>query len=211
MMLWGINKRINNPKRIVPLIRKILNIRLLLMIKQGLSALLFLVFIGCTSNTRLPQGQYYSSRASNLNLNFPGQTNDHLEYDKYGSLTKKTYRKYLNKIKPDQNDKLIYYSHLVDVPEETPYTALGKIVGEVDTTKIKDQGFVNRRIKDQSYLYKGYVDRTRKFISSEYLMKVDSGYFYLFSYAPIRHLIHNEEDIIIAQDSLNRKHAALIG
>ena len=181
------------------------------MIKQGLFILLLLVIISCTSNSNIPQSQYYSPQASNYNLGFPGQTNSNLEYDKYGRATKQTYRRYLNAIKPDQNDKLIYYNHFVDVPGETPYTALGKILNDVDTTRIKEQGFVNRSIQGQPYLHKRFVDRTRKLISAEHLVKVDSGYFYLFSYAPIRHLIPNEEDVIIAQDSLNRKHSALIG
>jgi len=181
------------------------------MVKQGLLILLLLVIISCSSNSNLPQNQYYSPQANNMNLHFPGQTNENLEYDKYGSATKRTYQRYLNAIKPDQNDKLIYYNRFIDVPEETPYTALGKILTDVDTTRLKEQGFVNRRIQDQPYLHKRFVDRTRKLISAEYLVKVDSGYFYLFSYAPIRHLIPNEEDVIIAQDSLNRKHSALIG
>jgi len=181
--------------------------------KLGYTFLLLVILfaIACTSSSKLPQSQLYSPQTTGLNMAFPGQLQANLEYDQFGSLTKKTYQRYLNKLAPDQRDKLLYYARTVDVPEKTPYTALGKLLLNLDTTQIKNQGFVNRIINDQPYLHKKTVDRTRKLIASEYLVKVDSGYFYLFSYAPIRHLLHNEEDVIIAQDSLNRKYSAIIG
>ena len=181
--------------------------------KLGYTYLLavFLFAMACTSSSKLPQSQFYAPQSTGLNMAFPGQIQAGLEYDQFGSLTKKTFERHLDKLAPDQRDKLLYYARTVDVPEKTPYTALGKLLLNLDTTVIKSQGFANRRINDQPYLHKYTADRTRKLITSEYLVKVDSGYFYLFSYAPIKHLLRNEEDVIIAQDSLNRKYSAIIG
>jgi len=175
--------------------------------------LLLFSFLGicCTSNSRLPQNQFYTPQSSSLNLSFPGQEKAGLEYDQFGRITKKTYERFIDQIAPNQRDKILFYSHIVDFPHETPYTAFGKIIMDLDTVKLKSQGFFNRSVNNQPYLHKRFVDRPRKIISSEFVVKVDSGFFYLFSYAPIGHLLPNEEDVIIAQDSLNRKHVAVIG
>ena len=175
-------------------------------------ALLFLSFLGasCTSNSRLPNNQYYSPQASSLNMSLPGEVKAGLEYDQFGKKTKKTYQRFIDQIAPNQRDKILFYSHIIDFPNKTPYTAFGKIIMQLDTTKLKSQGFVNRTANNQPYLHKKTDDRTRKLVSSEYVVKIDSGYFYLFSYAPIGHLLPNEEDVIIAQDSLIRKHTAVI-
>jgi hypothetical protein len=144
-------------------------------------------------------------------MRFAGEAKSNLEYDQFGGLTKRTYRKHLNKITAPTSDKILFYSHTIDEPHNTPYTAIGKLVGNIDTVKIKADGFVNRTTNSERYLHKIFTDRTQKIISSEFIVPTDSGYFYLFSYAPIRHLLNNEEDVIIAQDSLRRKYTAVIG
>lgn len=176
-------------------------------------ALLFILLLSgsCTSNSRLTQSQFYSPQAANLNMSFPGEVKSGLEYDQFGKRTTKTYQRFIDQIAPNQRDKILFYSHIIDLPHDTPYTAFGKIIRDIDTTNLKNNGFVNRTVNNQPYLHKRFVDRSRKLISSEFVVKVDNGFFYLFSYAPIRHLLPNEEDVIIAQDSLNRKHAAVIG
>jgi hypothetical protein len=64
---------------------------------------------------------------------------------------------------------------------------------------------------NKPYLHRRSVDRTRKIALSEYILQMDTGYFYLFSYAPIGHLLPNEEDVIIAQDSLTSKYGGIVG
>lgn len=182
-----------------------------MLIQRTLTALFLIGLAACRPNANLPQGQYYSPRTTALQMKFPGMTNNKLEYDQFGSYTKKTYRRQLTKMAPNQNDKLLFFSHTVDFPEKTPYTGLGNLIANLDTVALKRDGFVNRSINNQPYLHKRGEDMARKIITSEFVVKVDSGYFYLFSYAPIRHLLHNEEDVIIAQDSLTRKHRAIIG
>ncbi len=182
-----------------------------MLIRRTLIALFLIGSAACRPNANLPQGQYYSPRTAALQMKFPGLTNDKLEYDQFGNYTKKTYRRQLEKIAPGQKDKLLFYSHTVDFPEKTPYTGLGNLISNLDTAALKRDGFVNRRINNQPYLHKRGEDLARKIVTSEFVVKVDSGYFYLFSFAPIRRLLPNEEDVIIAQDSLTRKHSAIIG
>jgi len=170
----------------------------------------FLIQYGCTTNNQLSQTENPSEIPLNSNPDFMVGNLSATDKSKISSQTQKIYNRYIKALDEKEPDKFLVYSQLVDVPDKTTYTALGNMLGNVDTQKIKSKGFVNRRIKDLPYLHKRQIDRTRKVISSEYLFKTDSGYFYLFSYAPVRHLIENEEDIIIAQDSLNRKSTGLI-
>lgn len=173
--------------------------------------LLFLILNGCTTNNQLSQNKNPAEISLNENPNF--QVNNLANPDgvKINQQTQKIYNQHLKTLQEKAPDKFTVYSQLVDVPEKTTYTAVGNLFGNVDTLKIKSKGFVNRRLDNLAYLHKRQIDRNRKVISSEYLFKTDDGYFYLLAYAPVRHLIMNEEDLIIAQDSLNRKSTGLLG
>ena len=169
-----------------------------------------LIMSSCTTNSQLSQTDNPAQMPLNTNPDFTLNNTVAAENIKINAQTQKIYNRHFKALDEKMPDKLAVYSQLVDVPDKTVYTAVGNMVGNIDTFKVKNKGFVNRRLNDLAYLHKRQIDRSRKLASTEYIFKTDSGYYYLLAYAPIRHLIQNEEDVIIAQDSLNRKSTGLM-
>ena len=171
--------------------------------------LFFLITNGCTTNSQISQTENPSDVPLNTNPDF-AINNPAAGNVKISGQAQKIYNRHLKTLDEKAPDNYTVYSQLVDVPEKTTYTAVGNVFGNLDTVKVKSKGFVPRRLNGLAYLHKRQVDRSRKVASTEYIFKTDGGYYYLLAYAPVRHLIHNEEDIIIAQDSLNRKSTGLM-
>ncbi|WP_026464242.1 hypothetical protein [Adhaeribacter aquaticus] len=168
-------------------------------------------FLGCTTSPpNVTKSSHYNNDNLKLNLTFPGEYVYDMEKDDLTGFTRRTYNRYAKKMDIKPADKVLFYARSVDKPDRTPYEAVGSLYSSIDTEKIKNQGFVDRQTEGLPFLQKRSVSRGRKIAVSEYVVKLDNGYLYLFSYAPIRHLMRNEEDVIIAQDSLNRKFGGVI-
>jgi len=169
--------------------------------------LIFLVLNSCTTNNQINQE---NPAEIPLSSNPDFQVNNNPEPGSINNQAQKIFERHFKVLNEQAPENIAVYSQLVDVPGKTTYTAMGNPLATADTTKFKNTGFVTRQLSGLAYLHKRGVDRKGKFISSEYLFKTDNGYYYLLGYAPVPHLIMNEEDVIIAQDSLNRKSTGLM-
>ena len=163
----------------------------------------------CTTNNQVLQ-ENPAEIALSANSDFQVNNNAGTDAGKINNQDQKLYQRHLKTLANDIPESLAVYDQLVDVPGKTTYTAMGNPLSSADTTIFKNNGFVMRRLNGLAYLHKREVDRKGKKISAEYLFNTGNGYYYLLGYAPIRHLLPNEEDVIIAQDSLNRKATGLM-
>ncbi|GEO04957.1 hypothetical protein AAE02nite_26210 [Adhaeribacter aerolatus] len=175
------------------------------------SLLILLVLNGCTTQSQVSQPTEPAAIPLAANPNFEVDNNvSAAGNNKIRDHVQKLYNRQVDVLDVKTPDEMAIYSQLVDVPDKTTYAVAGNPLTNVDTLKFKTDGFVNRRLAGLAYLHKRGVNRKDKIISAEYLFTTDDGYYYLLGYAPVPHLIMNEEDVIIAQDSLNRKSTGLM-
>ncbi|MGV3588629.1 MAG: hypothetical protein ACO1OF_16610 [Adhaeribacter sp.] len=167
----------------------------------------FMVLNSCTTNNQISQENPAAIPLSS-NPNF--QVNNVPESGSINNQAQKIFERHIKVLNEKAPENVAVYSQLVDVPGKTTYTAMGNPLATADTTKFKNTGFVTRQLSGLAYLHKRGVDRKGKFISAEYLFKTANGYYYLLGYALVPHLLPNEEDVIIAQDSLDRKSTGLM-
>lgn len=176
-----------------------------------IAPLLFLLMVtGCTSQSQVSQPENPAAIPLNNNPNFEVNNISPAVKTNIRNQVQKLYSRQVDVLDVKTPDQVAIYAQLVDVPDKTTYAVAGNPLTQVDTLKFKTNGFVNRRLEGLAYLHKRGVDRKGKIISAEYLFQTNDGYYYLLGYAPVRHLIMNEEDVIIAQDSLNRKSTGLM-
>ncbi|QMU28558.1 hypothetical protein [Adhaeribacter radiodurans] len=174
------------------------------------AALSSLLIIGCT--TPLLTSNQYKNEELPLSIVLPESKNVVPHKKSLQQFANKKFKKYAAMLTEQTPQKILFYSGGNDNPDQVPYAAIGSVLNSIDTTKIKKSGFANRRVKDQGYLHKTTIDKTNRVVSSEFLVKMPTDYFYLFASAPInKAIIQNEEAMIIVQDSLNRKYSAAIG
>ncbi|PSR52859.1 hypothetical protein AHMF7605_04620 [Adhaeribacter arboris] len=174
------------------------------------AALFSLLFFGCTPQF-LTSNQYKNEELP-LSIMLPESKNPLPHKKSLQRFTNKKFKQYAAMLTEQPPQKILFYSGGNDNPDQIPYAAIGSVVSLADTTKVKNAGFANRKAKDQLYLHKSTIDKTNRVVSSEFLVKMPTDYFYLFASAPInKTIIQNEEAMIILQDSLNRKYSAAIG
>jgi hypothetical protein len=178
--------------------------------QAGLVLLLFCLLLGCTPGPKIRPSNLINAGPQALNIQFPAHYKTMIGKGKLYGLTRKAYTLSASNLAAEPPKELLFYARILDAPDRTPYRAVGALLDQVDTARARQAGFVLQQADNKSYLQKNTVDRTQKIALSEYLLKMDNGYFYLFSYAPIGHLLPNEEDVILAQDSLRSKYAALV-
>ncbi|QNF34508.1 hypothetical protein HUW51_17905 [Adhaeribacter swui] len=177
-----------------------------------LVTLLFSLFllVGCTTNQFLTSNQYSNTEIP-LSIVLPESKSPLTHTQALQRASDKKFKKYAAQLTDQPPQKILFYSGGADNPDQVPYTAVGSVISLADTVKIKNSGFANRRVNEQSYLHKTTIDKANKVVSSEYIVKMPTDYFYLFASAPITKAIRqNEEAMIIVQDSLNRKYSAAI-
>jgi hypothetical protein len=178
-----------------------------------LATLMFCLFllVGCTTNQFLTSNQYSNDEIP-LSIVLPESKSPLAHTQALQRASNKNLKKYANLLTGQSPQKILFYSGGTDNPDQVPYTAVGSVISLADTVKIKSAGFANRKVNDQPYLHKTTIDKANKVVSSEYIVKMPTDYFYLFASAPITKAIRqNEEAMIIVQDSLNRKYSAAIG
>ena len=170
----------------------------------------FIVFTfvaGCTSKV-LYSNQQYSNDQIPLRMELPAGSGK----PKLSAFTRKEFTRHATQVAGSPDQEILFFNGGNDNPDKVPYTAIGTVVAAVDTTKLKATGFAKRLANTQPYLHKTAIDKTRRIVTSEYIVKTPDKYFYLFASAPIIKAIRqNEEAMIIVQDSLNRKYSAAIG
>lgn len=180
---------------------------LLWLMKLFWIVIVFIFVAGCTSKV-LYSNQQYTNDKIPLRMELPAGSGK----PKLSSFTKKEFALHATQVAGNPNQEILFYNGGNDNPDKVPYTAVGTVVAAIDTTKLKATGFANRQANNQPYLHKTAIDKTRRIVISEYVVKTPDKYFYLFASAPIIKAIRqNEEAMIIVQDSLNRKYSAAIG
>lgn len=171
---------------------------------------LVLLLVGCTE--KFLTSNRYTNEQIPLTIVLPASKNAVPHKQTTQRFAKKRFNKHAAMLTPELPPQILFYSGGNDNPDQVPYTAIGSLISAVDTAKIKSSGFASRKINNQPYLHKTTIDKANRVVSSEYLVKTPSDYFYLFASAPINKAIRqNEEAMIVLQDSLNRKYSAAIG
>jgi hypothetical protein len=178
--------------------------------KAGSAFLLFCLLSGCTPGPRISPSNVINTGPQALQIGFPAHYKTRIGKGKLFGPTREAYARSSANLGAAPPQDLLFYARVMDAPDKTPYRAVGGLLPQLDTAQARQAGFVVRQIDNKPYLQREGVDRTHKTVVSEYLLKQDNGYFYLFSYAPIGHLLPNEEDVILAQDSLRSKYAGLV-
>lgn len=178
--------------------------------QTGSLLLLFCFLLSCSPGPRIRPSELINSGPQALNIRFPANYKVMVGKGRLYGLTRQTFASSARDLGEEPPQALLFYARILDAPDRTPYRAVGAMLAQVDTARVRQKGFIPRQIDQKPYLHRHYVDRTRKIALSEYLLQRDNGYFYLFSYAPIGHLLPNEEDVILAQDSLRSKFADLV-
>jgi hypothetical protein len=178
--------------------------------QAGLTALFLCFLWSCTPGPQIRQSSLINSGPQALHINFPVNYKTIIGKGRLYGLTRQAYGTSVQQLGGEPPKELLFYVHVLDAPDKTPYRAVGAMLAQIDTAQVRKAGFYNREMENKPYLHRSAVDRTRQIVVSEYLLKRDSGYFYIFSYAPISHLLPNEEDVILAQDSLRSKYTGVV-
>lgn len=172
---------------------------------------LFGFLVSCSPGPRIRQSDLLNPGPQGLQIAFPAGYKTMVGKGRLYGLTRKAYDASSRNLGGEPPKDLLFYARTLDAPDKTPYRAVGAMFARLDTAQVRRSGFVDRQMDNKPYLHRRTVDRTRKIALSEYILQMDTGYFYLFSYAPIGHLLPNEEDVIIAQDSLTSKYGGIVG
>jgi hypothetical protein len=178
--------------------------------KTGSIILLVWFLLSCSPGPKIQPSNLINSGAQALNIQFPAHYKTRVGKGRLYAPTRQIYTSSARELAGEPPKELLFYARTLDAPDRTPYRAVGAVLAQVDTARARQIGFIPKQIDQKPYLHRNAVDRTRKIALSEYLLKLDNGYFYLFSYAPIGHLLPNEEDVILAQDSLRSKYGGLV-
>ena len=178
--------------------------------KAGPAFFLFFFLLSCSPGPRIQPSSLINTGPQALHIQFPAHYKTRVAKGKLYGPTRQAYARTSGHLGAAAPQDLLFYARVLDAPDKTPYRAVGGMIAQLDTAQVRKAGFVNRQIDNKPYLHRDAVDRTHKIVTSEYLLKQENGYFYLFSYAPIGHLLPNEEDVILAQDSLKSKYAGLV-
>lgn len=178
--------------------------------QTGAILLLFCFLLSCSPGPRIRPSNLISSGAQALDISFPAHYKLRVRKGRLYGLTRQTFASSARQLTAAPPEELLFYVRVMDAPDKTPYRAVGAMLAQVDTARVRQAGFIPRQLDQKPYFQRNAVDRERKVALAEYLLKLDKGYFYLFSYAPIGHLLPNEEDVILAQDSLRSKYAGLV-
>ncbi len=174
------------------------------------AAFVSLIVIGCTS--KFITSNQYKNEELPLSIVLPEAKNTVPHQQSLQRFANKKFKQYATKLSEQPPQKILFYSGGNDNPDQVPYAAIGSVVSQADTVKLKNAGFANRKVNNQPYLHKSTIDKSGRVVASEFLVKMPTDYFYLFASAPInKTIIQNEEAMIIVQDSLNRKYSAAIG
>jgi hypothetical protein len=180
------------------------------MYKAGMILLVFCFLLGCSPGPRIRPSNLINSGPQALNIQFPANYKTMIGKGRLYGLTREAYARSAQDLGGAPPKELLFYARILDAPDKTPYRAVGAMFAQIDTAQVRKTGFVSRVQDNKPYLHRNAIDRTRGIALSEYILEVDNGYFYLFSYAPISHLLPNEEDVILAQDSLRSKYAGIV-
>jgi hypothetical protein len=180
------------------------------MVKAGCILLLFCFLLSCSPGPRIRPSNLINTGPQALNIQFPANYKTMIGKGRLYGLTRDAYASSVQELGGAPPKELLFYARILDAPDKTPYRAVGAMFDQIDTAQVRKAGFLPRMQENKPYLHRNAVDRTRGIALSEYILQVDNGYFYLFSYAPISHLLPNEEDVILAQDSLRSKFGSIV-
>jgi hypothetical protein len=181
------------------------------MYKAGLILLLFCFLLSCAPGPRIRPSDQINAGPQALNIHFPVNYKTMVGKGRLYGLTRKAYASAAQSLGGEPPRELLFYARILDAPDKTPYRAVGAMFARLDTAQLRQTGFVPKQMEQKPSLQRSSVDRDRQIVLSEYILQRENGFFYLFSYAPIGHLLPNEEDVILAQDSLRSKYAGLVG
>jgi hypothetical protein len=167
------------------------------------------IFVGC--QPKLAPSSHYVNEQLPLEIHLPGG-NSTAAKSKLDAFTKKQFNRHATQLAGEPAPEILFYSKGNDNPDQIPYTGIGSTIANLDTAKIRANGFAVRQVNTQSYLHRTTIDKANRIVSSEYIVALTGNYLYLFASAPITRAIRqNEEAMIVVQDSLNRKYSAAIG
>ena len=180
------------------------------MYRAGLILVVFCFLLSCSPGPRIRPSNLINTGPQALNIRLPANYKTMIGKGRLYGLTRDAYDRSARNLGGAPPKELLFYARVLDAPDKTPYRAVGALLDRIDTAQVRKTGFVTRLQDNKPYLHRNTVDRSQGIALSEYILERDNGYFYLFSYAPISHLLPNEEDVILAQDSLRSKFGGIV-